>query len=72
MLHEGEVPIVFHYPMLSIRNNRGASTLVDGKKERKERKEGRRGKRKKEEGRKWGEREKGRRVGEWEEGRKNE
>lgn len=71
MLHEGKVSVVFHYPMLSIRNNRGALTLVDGKKEREEEKEGRRGKGKKE-GRKRGEREKGRRVGEWEEGRKNE
>lgn len=67
MLHEGEVPIVFHYPMLSIRNNRGASTLVDGKKERKERKEGRRGKERK---KKEGSGEKERREGGWGSGRK--
>ena len=64
MLHEGKVSIVLHYPLLSIRNSRGALTLVDGKKEREESKEGRRGKRKKEErGRKEGRGEKERRGG---------
>lgn len=71
MLHEGKVSVVFHYPMLSIRNSRGALTAADGKKEREESKEGRRGKRKKEERRrKWGEREKGGREGGWGSGRK--
>lgn len=71
MLHEGKLSVVFYYPMLSIRNSRGALTAADGKKEREESKEGRRGKRKKEERRrKWGEREKGGREGVWGSGRK--
>ena len=78
MLHEGKVSVVLHYPLLSIRNSRGALTLVDGKKEREESEEGRRGRerKRKEGGRKEEGRKReggaGRRVGEWEEGRRNE